>query len=376
MKKLLYSILALAGVVATSCTQEHVEVQYIPGNVVAPTLGTIEGCDLSEGGNDIVVEFTEADFGVATAKAHNLYISKSEDMADMKKAKASFEGNTITLKQADLNVVALDFAEAGAELDMYFAVVANLITDKGATVAGTETYSNIVKATFKSYVADVLPSEKFDKMYVVGTLNGWDHGTVAKEFDFLYNYNADNANLYAGIIDLRTPESAAEFKFTDAGGWGSKEHSMTGENAAEASTVTLVAGGGDNINVWQTKRFYGAELDLGGLTLKKLWSADQIGIIGLNGDWNTDIVMEYNAKWTRFYADIEAADATEMKFRADAGWDLNWGANCAQGGDNIAVAAGKYRVYFNPVTASMLLQMATFHSLSLSKISLGLPRCP
>ena len=350
MKKLLYSILALAGVVATSCTQEHVEVQYIPGNVVAPTLGTIEGCDLSEGGNDIVVEFTEADFGVATAKAHNLYISKSEDMADMKKAKASFEGNTITLKQADLNVVALDFAEAGAELDMYFAVVANLITDKGATVAGTETYSNIVKATFKSYVADVLPSEKFDKMYVVGTLNGWDHGTVAKEFDFLYNYNADNANLYAGIIDLRTPESAAEFKFTDAGGWGSKEHSMTGENAAEASTVTLVAGGGDNINVWQTKRFYGAELDLGGLTLKKLWSADQIGIIGLNGDWNTDIVMEYNAKWTRFYADIEAADATEMKFRADAGWDLNWGANCAQGGDNIAVAAGKYRVYFNPVT--------------------------
>ena len=350
MKKLLYSILALAGVVATSCTQEHVEVQYIPGNVVAPTLGTIEGCDLSEGGNDIVVEFTEADFGVATAKAHNLYISKSEDMADMKKAKASFEGNTITLKQADLNVVALDFAEAGAELDMYFAVVANLITDKGATVAGTETYSNIVKATFKSYVADVLPSEKFDKMYVVGTLNGWDHGTVAKEFDFLYNYNADNANLYAGIIDLRTPESEAEFKFTDAGGWGSKEHSMTGENAAEASTVTLVAGGGDNINVWQTKRFYGAELDLGGLTLKKLWSADQIGIIGLNGDWNTDIVMEYNPKWTRFYADIEAADATEMKFRADAGWDLNWGANCAQGGDNIAVAAGKYRVYFNPVT--------------------------
>ena len=350
MKKLLYSILALAGVVATSCTQEHVEVQYIPGNVVAPTLGTIEGCDLSEGGNDIVVEFTEADFGVATAKAHNLYISKSEDMADMKKAKATFKDNTITLTQADLNVVALDFAEAGAELDMYFAVVANLITDKGATVAGTETYSNIVKATFKSYVADVLPSEKFDKMYVVGNINGWDHGTVAKEFDFLYNYNADNANLYAGIIDLRTPESAAEFKFTDAGGWGSKEHSMTGENAAEASTVTLVAGGGDNINVWQTKRFYGAELDLGGLTLKKLWSADQIGIIGLNGDWNTDIVMEYNAKWTRFYADIEAADATEMKFRADAGWDLNWGANCAQGGDNIAVAAGKYRVYFNPVT--------------------------
>ena len=113
MKKLLYSILALAGVVATSCTQEHVEVQYIPGNVVAPTLGVIEGCDLTDGGNDIVVEYTKADFGVATANAHNLYVAKTEDMADMKKAKATFGDGTITLTQSDLNVVALDFAEAG-----------------------------------------------------------------------------------------------------------------------------------------------------------------------------------------------------------------------------------------------------------------------
>ena len=54
--------------------------------------------------------------------------------------------------------------------------------------------------------------------------------------------------------------------------------------------------------------------------------------------------------WTRFYADIDVAAATEMKFRADAAWDLNWGVDCAQGGGNIAVEAGKYRVYFNPAT--------------------------
>ena len=56
MKKLLYSILALAGVAFTSCTQEHIDVQYIPGNVVAPVLGNIEGCELSEDGADITVE--------------------------------------------------------------------------------------------------------------------------------------------------------------------------------------------------------------------------------------------------------------------------------------------------------------------------------
>ena len=341
--------MALAGLTMASCTQEHIDVQYIPGNVVAPVLGDIQGCDLEEEGADIVVEYTKADFGVATNQAHNLYVSTSETMEGMKKAKATFGDSTITLKQADINITALDFSEAGTEVDLYFAIVANLNTDKGAAVVGTDFMSNVVKATFKSYVADVLPVEKYGKMYVVGTLNGWDHAAVEKEYDFLYNYDAGNSNLFAGIIDLREPNSAAEFKFTN-GAWGDKEHSMDGAQDAEATTVRLVAGGGDNVNVWQTKRFYGAELDLGGTTLKKLWSADQIGVIGLNGDWENDIVMEYNAKWTRFYVDIEATGDTEMKFRADAGWDLNWGVDCAQGGDNIKVAAGKYRVYFNPVS--------------------------
>ena len=341
--------MALAGLTMASCTQEHIDVQYIPGNVVAPVLGDIQGCDLEEEGADIVVEYTKADFGVATAQAHNLYVSTSETMEGMKKAKATFGDNTITMKQADINIAALDFSEAGTEVDLYFAIVANLNTDKGAAVIGTDFMSNVVKATFKSYVADVLPVEKYGKMYVVGTLNGWDHAAVEKEYDFLYNYDAGNGNLFAGIIDLREPNSAAEFKFTN-GAWGDKEHSMDGAQDAEAATVRLVAGGGDNINVWQTKRFYGAELDLGGTTLKKLWSADQIGIIGDFNGWAEDVFMEYNAKWARFYADVEISADGGLKFRADAGWDLNWGVDCAQGGDNISVAAGKYRVYFNPVS--------------------------
>ena len=94
MKKLLYSIIALTGLAFASCTQEHIDVQYNPENAVAPTLGAIEGRELSDGGADIVVEYTKADFGVATANAHNLYISKSEDMADMKKANL-----TISIRQ-------------------------------------------------------------------------------------------------------------------------------------------------------------------------------------------------------------------------------------------------------------------------------------
>ena len=347
MKKLLYSILALAGVVATSCTQEHIDVQYIPENAVAPVLGDIQGCTLEDGGADIVVEYTKAEFGVATAQSHNLYVSKSEDMADMKKAKATFGDTTITMTQADINIAALDFAAAGEEVDMYFAIVANLNTDKGAAVAGTELQSNVVKATFKSYVADVLPTEKFDKVWVIGDYCGWDHGKT----QFLFDYNATGTT-YAGVVDF-ADKAANGFKLTGVAGWDDTcnwglEDNTTAE--AEATSLQLITGGGSQDIKCYAKRFYGFEYDKSAMVLKKSWGADQIGVIGLNGDWDNDIVMEYNPVWTRFYVDIEATADTEMKFRADAGWDLNWGVDCAQGGDNIPVAAGKYRVYFNPAT--------------------------
>ena len=352
MKKLLYSIMALAGLTMASCTQEHIDVQYIPENAVAPVLGDIQGCELEEDGADIVVEYTKADFGVATAQVHNLYVSKSEDMADMKKAKATFGDNTITLTQADLNVTALDFAAAGEEVDFYFAIVANLNTDKGAAVAGTELQSNVVKATFKSYVADVLPSEKFEKVWVIGDYCGWDHGKT----QFLFDYNSTGTT-YSGVVDFVDAEGVSKaangFKLTGVAGW--EDDSNWGEEtkaeaADEPASIQLISGGGSQDIKRYAKRFYGFEFDKTTLVLKKSWGADQIGIIGLNGDWDNDIVMSYNPVWTRFYADIEAPADTEMKFRADAAWDLNWGVDCVNGGDNIPVAAGKYRVYFNPAT--------------------------
>ena len=362
MKKLLYSIIALTGLAFASCTQEHIDVQYNPENAVAPVLGAIEGCELSDGGADIVVEYTKADFGVATANAHNLYISKSEDMADMKKAKAAFADATITLTQADLNVVALDLAEAGAEVDLYFAVVANLNTDKGAAVAGSDLMSNVVKATFKSYVADVLPTEKFEKVWVIGNYCGWSHDNT----QFLFDYNATGTT-FAGIVDFADAEGVSlantGFKLTGIAGWDDScnwgEETKATE-VDEPASIQLITGGGSQDIMRYAKRFYAFEFDNTTLVLKKTWGADQIGIIGLNGDWDNDIVMEYNAKWTRFYADIEVAADTEMKFRADAAWDINWGVDCAMGGDNIAVPAGQYRVYFNPVTALIELNAKNY----------------
>ncbi len=77
-------------------------------------------------------------------------------------------------------------------------------------------------------------------------------------------------------------------------------------------------------------------------------------IIGLNGDWDNDILAtEKDGVWTAY---ITAADATEFKWRKDAGWDENYGGVLEElgkpfaavaGGDNIKIAAGFYKVVLN-----------------------------
>ena len=74
-------------------------------------------------------------------------------------------------------------------------------------------------------------------------------------------------------------------------------------------------------------------------------------IIGLNGDWENDILAtEDNGVWTAY---ITAEGDTEFKWRKDAGWDENYGGTFVElgrpfeavaGGDNIKIGAGFWKV--------------------------------
>ena len=78
-------------------------------------------------------------------------------------------------------------------------------------------------------------------------------------------------------------------------------------------------------------------------------------IIGANGDWDHDIIATANGDvWTAY---VKAAEATEFKWRKDAGWDENYGGTLVKlgepfeakaGGDNIKLEAGEYIVSFDP----------------------------
>ena len=85
-------------------------------------------------------------------------------------------------------------------------------------------------------------------------------------------------------------------------------------------------------------------------------------IIGVNGDWENDLVMKPVDIWDGakphvWKYDLTVAADTELKFRSskDRNHD-NWGSKAfpygwaAKGGDNIPVKAGSYTILFNDIT--------------------------
>ena len=360
MKKLLYSILALAGVVATSCTQEHIDVTYDPTKVDAPVINSVTAGSL-EADVPVTVNYTDVSFNHPVSDPiYTLYVAKAgQEMADkvrvsgveFDKAEKGEDGSksvSIPAKTINNLLVKTFEAEYNVEFSLDFQIEAAVKNEKGTAVAGTEAYSNIATVKLTPYEAkEAQPDQElFPYLYVVGSLNGWDHGNVKKESDFIYDYEGNG--VYRGVVNMRKPEANVEFKLT-GGDWGKDEHSMAeGTFEDEASKIELVAGGGANINVYKKNQFYFFEFDKAALTFSKVYAFDSLGVIGVNGNWDADAAkMEYNPVYTRFYADIEVTSDCEFKVRADGGWGLNWGADGAKDGGNIAIGAGKYRIYFD-----------------------------
>ena len=108
--------------------------------------------------------------------------------------------------------------------------------------------------------------------------------------------------------------------------------------------------GSDNCPAPEAKDagYYMIEVDLNAMTYS-ITRILSIGIIGpaQAGGWDTDTDMTYNQEGGYWEAKGVTLSADLMKFRANDGWDINWGGsfeNLVQGGDNMAVEAGTYDV--------------------------------
>ena len=347
MKKLFYSVIALAGILTASCSQDEDKLVFNPSSSVAASLGNFAGGALASDGADLTFEFTQPSYNVEAGKVYTLYVSNTEDFAKQEKLAATISGTTVTIKQSALNSAILNLGgEADVEFTIYLRLDSWLANNKNTAVETSLTQSNVISAKFVPYNQLILDKDVYEHVWVQGDYCGWSHD----KSQFLYNYNKDGKT-FSGVIDFEG-KAANGIKFTGAaswedatGNWGSEAQA----EAAEAASVQLVNGGGSQNIICYGKRFYGFSLDKNSLVLTKEWGADVIGIVGGFNDWggSPDIEMSFNKDYVRFWADADFAADTEIKFRADAAWDFNWGKDGNVGGDNIAVSAGKYRIYLD-----------------------------
>lgn len=346
MKKLFYTIIAFAGILAASCSTDEDKLVFDPSSSVAPTLGTLAGTTLSSDGADLTFEFTQPKYNVDAGVLYALYASDSQDFGKQEKLAATIGGTTVTVKQSALNSVILNLGgEPGAEFTVYLRLDSWLANNKNMAVESSLARSGVLSATFVPYSQLILDKDIYDHVWVMGDYSGWSHDKA----QLLYNYSKDG-NIFTGVVDFED-KAASGIKFTGAASWDEATGNWGTANpddASEAASVTLLNGSNDNIMCY-AKRFYKFTLDKKALVLTKEWGADVIGIVGAFNNWGEqpDIEMNYNKDYVRFWADAEFTTDTEIKFRADGAWGYEWGQDAVVKGSNIPVSAGKYRVYLD-----------------------------
>ena len=350
----------VAALMAAACVEEESFIQVDTDSFLAPVLNDFtpavtELTEAEAANTYATVNFTAADYGVATSIEYTLYVS----VAGTDFAKEKQLGTPVTSPKTEIKVSVLDMNKVltslncvpGTEVELDFRIKSQWKSEK-VPVEGTALYSNAVKASAIPYNME----KEYDPVWVIGDYCGWSHEKTL----FLWNYPEDG-KVFTGLIDFGKADadgnivSAAKngWKITgkaawdDTCNWGEQTKATS---ADEPASIQLITGGGSQDIVRYAKRFYGFSFNTTTLELKKLVSFDQMAIIGLNGDWDNDIVMEYSKYKQRFYADVEVAAETEFKFRADGGWDYNLGGDLEKltsNGGNIKISAGNYRIYLD-----------------------------
>lgn len=200
---------------------------------------------------------------------------------------------------------------------------------------GTRTTKNLVQKfypeiTSKGLWSSPTPTKnvtEYPVLHVPGSYQGWDptkNNVIA---------SVGSNSQYEGYLYL---PADAEFKFTLGTTW---DINWGGENG-------VLSHGGANLKVTEDG-YYKINVDTAALTytvIKTTW-----GVIGdaTPGGWDSDTPMTYD-ETTDTWSVIVDLEAKELKFRANGGWDINYGSNGGDGilqagGSNIAVgAAGTY----------------------------------
>ncbi|QHT68671.1 SusF/SusE family outer membrane protein [Rhodocytophaga rosea] len=224
----------------------------------------------------------------------------------------------------------------------------------------TPAYSNVTAIAATPW----LENPPFDFLYMVGdaTEFDWDNTKAplmfrSTEDPFLFTYT--------GFLEAKALKFLAELgkwapQYGNDGSGGVSFRET--ESDPDPGTFNVAADGYYTVNLNLQKLTYSIEpYNIAGKP-----TFNSIGIIGPFTNWANIVPMTKTAEnphiWNMTYT---FAEDTEAKFRIDSSWDSNWGPKAElerfygkgeQGGENLKVKAGTYKISFNDLTGEYILK--------------------
>lgn len=241
---------------------------------------------------------------------------------------------------------------------------------KASTIGAQDVYSNTVQLTNVIPYYIELANADLEWWYLIGEAIGdgsWNNSVAGLGTAIYTMYPVKDAE-----YDAKTGQGLLEYIGFFGAGQGFKLIKTPGswDDQWGAGNDGFVKndGGSGNLSV-EEDGYYRVLLDTknGKLTIEKyegdVTEFSQIAMPGayqgVDPDWwdvNRNLMTASNKlNWA---ADLSISEDTQMKFAANGGWDYNWGAAefpygfGQQGGSNIEVPAGDYKVFLNTVTGA------------------------
>jgi hypothetical protein len=334
MKNITKSIIALFAVVALSCSVEDVQDRPVIEGVDSPVLtAPTSGASYVLFPANAAAQaerFTwkSANYGGAVQVTYAVEMDKKGN--EFKTPQSI--GSVIAENQVSVSVEAMNNAALALKSTPFSP--AEFEVRVKASAGAMNMLSNVIGIVVTPYTTEN------PKLWVPGGYakasgypNDWDPATSPQ-------LSASGYGLvdFEGYINFN--DAGAEYKFTSFPEW-------KGEYAAGATAGTI-ATSGDNLKI-PAAGYYKINVDTEKLTYTAV--ATTWGIIGdgTPGGWDSSTAMTYN-KTTKVWTITANLTQKEMKFRANNGWDINYGDKGADGmldfnSDNIKIpSAGNYTI--------------------------------
>lgn len=307
---------------------------YVVGNIDGWTCTRVDDFHMVNNGGDVYEnpEFTVTIAAVAGVDPYEVKFVPSSAF----KADGTIENWGIALSALpDVDEIAnkgsFSYNNAGGNIKFAAAEGAKFYTIKANLLEGTY---EVTSLSFNPFV------------YFIGATDGWSNAEQKLAL-------TDDSGIYTGYLYCADPNGwGNEFKFQKVpGDWGTEINSghMTG------GIIGDFADGGGNFKATAGEGVYYVTLNLNANTLNGIF-VNKMGIIGDFNGWGGDVEMTWNATDYCFEATGAGVTANGWKFRINADWGINLGANdsaepstvlddLVANGKNLGVAGNTIKLY-------------------------------